>query len=155
MIYSIHNVLFACLLFIALGGNAFGAPETIVQAQTPSNAGTLIKVTPGVVTATDIITITFPKKHPKKMSIRTPGGGWYSVHEAPEKIYILPASQFSRATLVRKKVSEIKGVIWIDGKRSIEPVFSEPGEYLIYMADNLETEPENTFHMTGTVIYKK
>lgn len=151
----IHNALFACLLFIALSGNAFGTQEAIVQAQTPSNPSTLIKVSPGVATATDIITIAFPRKHPKKMSIRSPGGGWYSVHEVSEKIYLLPASQFSRATLVRKKVSEIKGVIWVDGKRSIEPVFSEPGEYLIYMADNLETEPENTFHMTGTVIYKK
>ena len=150
----IHNTLFACLLFITFSGSAFDTQEATVQAQTPFNHSTLIKVSPGVVTAKDIITITFPRKHPTKMSIRSPGGGWYSVHETPEKIYLLPASQFSRATLVRKKVSEIKGVIWVNGKRSIAPVFTEPGEYLIYMADNLETEPENTFHMTGTVIYK-
>ena len=151
----IHNTLFVCLLFITFSGSAFGAQGSVVQTQMPSDQSALIKVSPGVITARDIITIAFPRKHPKKMSIRSPSGGWYSVHEVSEKIYLLPASQFSQATLVRKRVSKIKGVIWVDGKRSIEPVFSEPGEYLIYMADNLETEPENTFHMTGTVIYKK
>lgn len=149
-----HNALLAFLLFITFSGSVFGKQESALQAQKLPNQNTLIKTHPGVVTARDIITITFPRKHPKNMSIRSPGGGWYNVHEASEKIYLLPANQFSRATLVRKKVSEIKGVIWVDGKRSIEPVFSEPGEYLIYMADNLETEPENTFHMTGTVIYR-
>ncbi len=43
----------------------------------------------------------------------------------------------------------------MDGKGNIAPVFTEPDKYLIYMVDNLETEPENTFHMMGTVMHKK
>ena len=27
-----------------------------------------------------------------------------------------------------------------------EPIFTEPGRYIFYFADNLETEPENTLH---------
>lgn len=54
-----------------------------------------------------------------------------------------------------KKVSAINGVKWDDGKRVVEPVFNAPGEYLFYMADNLETEPENTFHLMHTVTYRK
>ena len=88
------------------------------------------------------------------MSIKSPSGEWFVVHEESEKVYFLPQDEFSCATSAQKKVTEITGVKWIDGKRVIAPVFNAPGEYLIYMADNLETEPENTFYLTGTVTYR-
>lgn len=88
------------------------------------------------------------------MSIKSPSGEWFVVHEKSENIYFLPKHKSSSATSVQKMVAKIKGVKWVDGKRTVEAVFNAPGEYLFYMADNLETEPENTFNMMGTVIYR-
>ena len=112
-------------------------------------------IRPSVVAANDVIIISLPKKHPQKMSIKSPNGEWFVVHEKSEKVYFFPKHKSSSATSVRKKVAKIRGVKWVDGKRMVEPVFNEPGEYLFYMADNLETEPENTFSMMGAVIYRK
>jgi hypothetical protein len=35
----------------------------------------------------------------------------------------------------------------VNGKKIKEKVFQKQGEYLVYMANNLEIEPENTFHL--------
>lgn len=133
----------AVLFFVSLSCGAGGVPEPVLV------------IKPKVVTANDVITISFPRNRPKKMSIRSPSNEWYVVHEKSEKIYLLPKNNSSKITSVQKKVSEINGVKWDDGKRVVEPVFSAPGEYLFYMADNLETEPENTFHLMRTVTYRK
>ncbi len=50
--------------------------------------------------------------------------------------------------------SQLKGVVWKNGQRLVRKVFNTPGKYFIYLADNLETEPENTFSFEGTVTLK-
>ena len=146
------SLLLMLAFFAALNGNAAEVENPVAQIKTSKPQ---LVIRPDVVTANDLIIISFPRQHPQKMSIMSPSGDWFVVHEKSEKIYLLPKNKFSSATSVQKKVAEIKGVKWIDGKRVIGPVFNEPGEYLIYMADNLETESENTFYLTGTVIYRK
>lgn len=133
----------AVLFFVSLSCGAGGATEPVLV------------IKPKVVTANDVITISFPRNHPKKMSIRSPSHEWYVVHEKAEKIYLLPKNSASKITSVQKKVSEINGVKWVDGNRVVGPVFKEPGEYMFYMADNLETGPDNTFHLMNTVTYRK
>ena len=133
----------AVLFFVSLSCGAGGANKPVLV------------IKPKVVTANDVITISFPRNRPKKMSIRSPSHEWYVVHEKAEKIYLLPKNSSSKITSVQKKVSEINGVKWVDGNRVVGPVFNEPGEYMFYMADNLETEPANTFHLTNTVTYRK
>lgn len=118
-------------------------------------AESVLVIKPPKFTASDVVTIAFPRNRPKKMSIRSPSNEWYVVHEKSEKIYFLPKNNASKITSVQKKASGIKGVKWVDGKRVVEPVFKEPGEYMFYMADNLETEPANTFHLMSTVTYRK
>ena len=146
------NLLLILVLFAALNSNAAAVKNPIEQIKV--NKSRLV-ISPNVVTANDVIVISFPRQHPQKMSIKSPSDEWFVVHEESEKVYFLPQDEFSYATSSQEKVAEIMGVKWIDGKRVIGPVFNEPGEYLIYMADNLETEPENTFYLTGTVIYRK
>ena len=149
--YLIKRLLLTLAFFAAFNCNA---AETRNVAPIKVDKSQLI-IRPNVVAAGDVIIISLPKKHPQKMSIKSPSGEWFVVHEKSEKIYFLPKHKFSSATSIQKKVAKIKGVKWVDGKRTVEPVFNEPGEYLFYMADNLETEPENTFSMMGTVIYRK
>ncbi len=143
MLAELRGLFFALLFFVSLSCRAGGVTEPAL----------VIKLK--AVTANDVITISFPRNHPKKMSIRSPSNEWYVVHEKSEKIYLLPKNSASKITSVQKKVSEINGVKWVDGKRVVGPVFNESGEYMFYMADNLETEPDNTFHLTNTVTYRK
>lgn len=149
--FSAKNLLLM-LAFVALNSNAADLKNPVEQLKV--NKSRLV-ISPNVVTANDVLVISFPRQHPQKMSIKSPSGEWFVVHEKSEKVYFLPQDEFSCATSAQKKVAEITGVKWIDGKRVIGPVFNEPGEYLVYMADNLETEPENTFYLTGTVVYRK
>ena len=144
------SLLLILALFAALNSNAAEVKTPVEQSKVNKSQ---LEISPSVVTANDLIVISFPRQHPQKMSIKSPSGEWFVVHEESEKVYFLPQNEFSCASSAQKKVAEITGVKWIDGKRVIGPVFNEPGEYLIYMADNLETEPENTFYLTGTVIY--
>ena len=88
------------------------------------------------------------------MSIRDPQGVWHVVHDSDENIFILPEDEYAKARRIEISPSKLIGISWIEGKKVEGSVFSQPGEYLIYMADNLETEPENTFHFMGTVLFK-
>ncbi len=152
-----RNLFLRILLCIFLLVPCFmieAAQENTVQSGEQGRKSGPIIIYPSIVSPATNITITFPKNHPKNVSIRSPGGEWYVVHEKSERVSLLPYRQFLLATSVKKRVSEIRGVKWFDGKRIVERVFNEPGEYLFYMADNLETEPENTYSMMATIVYK-
>ena len=66
----------------------------------------------------------------------------------------MTAQQYSQATSLKLRVGDVSGVTWIDGKKTEKKIFRVPGDYMIYMADNLETESENTFYLTTTIKYK-
>ncbi len=99
-------------------------------------------------------TITLPREHPSKMSIRDPKGIWHWVQDVEEEIFFLPSSEFERATKIIISPLQVRGVSWVDGKKVDGLVFNYSGEYLVYFADNLETEPENTFYFMGKVLVK-
>jgi hypothetical protein len=40
------------------------------------------------------------------------------------------------------------------GEQIEEKVFTIPGKYILYFADNTETEPENTFFRERTITFK-
>ncbi len=40
---------------------------------------------------------------------------------------------------------ETEGTVWLDGKAVVQPVIKGNGRYNLYIARNLETEPENTY----------
>ncbi len=99
-------------------------------------------------------TIILPESRPSGMSIRDPIGVWYIIHDPNEGIFHLKESEYSTSGSLEISTTLIKGVIWKDGKKTDARVFTVPGEYIIYFADNLETEPENTFSLMTSVILK-
>ena len=111
-------------------------------------------ISPNEISTNQAFTITIPDLHPSSMSIRDPKGTWHVIHNSGENIFILPQEEYVKARKIEISPSELTGITWIEGKKVEGLVFSLPGEYLIYMADNLETEPENTFHFMGTVFLK-
>lgn len=104
-------------------------------------------------TNTGILRIHLPKNRPKNMSITAPDGQWFIIQSSEEKIEAIPQVQFMNLGTIEFKVSDLKGTFWQEGKKSRGIVFKSKGKYLIFFADNLETEPENTFSFSKTVIY--
>ena len=151
---NIIQRIFLCVCLLVPCFIIEAAQENTVQSGEHGRKSGPIIIHPSILSSATHITITFPKNHPKNVSIRSPKGDWYVVHEKSEHVSLLPYRQFLLATSVKIRVSEIRGVKWLDGKRIVERVFNEPGEYLFYMADNLETEPENTYSMMATIVYK-
>lgn len=42
---------------------------------------------------------------------------------------------------------ESEGTVWVNGKAMVQPIIKGKGKYHLYIAKNLETEPENTYFM--------
>ncbi len=100
-----------------------------------------------------ILQINLPKNRPKNMSIMSPSGNWFIIQSKEDSIETIPHENFSKSKAIEFSIPELKGAIWKKGKRLIKNVFVEKGEYLIYFANNLETEPENTFSFSQKIIF--
>ena len=40
---------------------------------------------------------------------------------------------------------ESMGTVWVNGRATAQPIINGKGEYHLYIAENTETEPENTY----------
>lgn len=121
---------------------------------TQQNNPLQLTISPQEINIDQIFTIRVPELHPSSISIRDPMGIWHVVHNSEEKIFILPEHEYVKARKIDITPSKLMGISWINGKKLEGLVFGLSGEYLIYMADNLETEPDNTFHFMGKVFLK-
>lgn len=143
----IFHFFFIVILLIQPGCDNYSKPA--IQDKLGHDASLSIK--PVKAARTGTVAISFPKQHPANIAIRTPAGEWFTIHSEAEKILLVVPPEYRKATSISFQLSEVKGVKWVDGKKIMKKVFLMPGEYLIYMADNLETEPENTFFISGTL----
>ena len=50
---------------------------------------------------------------------------------------------------------ETKGTVFVDGKAIVQPIIQGNGRYHLYIAENLETEPENTYFIDCYFIIEK
>lgn len=101
-----------------------------------------------------ILRIFLPEEVPKKLAIQTPKGEWFILQEAEEAIEIMPQARFESVNIMEFKIDKLIGTTWRESRRVTELVFKYPGNYLVYFADNLETEPENTFCLQQTIRFK-
>ncbi len=141
--------IITCLIGILLS-SCTATVDDITSNDTPG----VFSIIPKEISLEKIFSINIPERHPSKISVRTPSNEWYVIHDLSEKVFVLPAEEYISTKRIDILPSHLMGVTWKDGKRVVGMVFSRPGEYLIYMADNLETEPENTFHFMGKVFLK-
>ena len=102
-----------------------------------------------------ILRIYLPEEVPKNLAIQAPNGEWFVLQESENSIEIMPQMDFESAKLMEFRIEKLKGVTWRESKRFTELIFKSPGTYLIYFADNLETEPTNTFSLQKSVSFKK
>ncbi|MFK5912875.1 MAG: hypothetical protein QM484_00755 [Woeseiaceae bacterium] len=106
---------------------------------------------PRSISTGESIRLNFPQNHPHKIAIRNPSGTWYSVQNSDDNIFVVSDKKYKASTELLLNTFVLEGVTWINGEKTKEKVFIKQGEYLIYMANNLETEPENTFHFMITI----
>ena len=127
-----------------------------VYAEKPrDNNASGLQATPKSISTGENFRLTFPKLHPKKLSVRSPSKKWYSIQDGEEDIFIVSLKEYNSATELKINSKYLEGITWINGKKVKEKVFQIKGEYLIYMANNLETEPENTFHFMTMIKFVK
>jgi len=131
-------------VLVSLAGCAYAENET-----------SALQASPKSISRGESFRLTFPKLHPKKTSIRSPSKKWYSIQDSDEGIFIVSLKKYNSATKLKINSKSLEGITWINGKKVKEKVFQENGKYFIYMANNLETEPENTFHFSVSIELKK
>lgn len=103
-------------------------------------------------TKNDVITINLPKVRPKNLAIIDPNGQMFIIHSTEEDILMMSEQEFSLIRVLEIPIRNTKGVTWVDGQKREKSIFEQPGKYKIYFADNLETEPENTFNFSADII---
>lgn len=102
-----------------------------------------------------ILRISLPPLVPKNMAIQSPTGEWFVLQDSDESIEFMPQDRFESTKFMEFQLNELKGVTWRESAKVIDKVFQSTGTYLIYFADNLETEPENTFSLQKSITLKK
>ena len=144
-------VVIAGLLLIGCSQDPSAQPE--IESKYPQEEQGALKSSPRVLYRGDILTLTMPAQHPQGLAIKNPADDWYYIQDPTAPSQLMGKEDFSRLTHLVIPTAELEAVRWIGGRAEKAKVFTQTGEYLIYMADNLETEPENTFHFMATVYY--
>lgn len=106
------------------------------------------KVTDG---STVIVTMETP--HPNNALVHRPSGKTVWLQTSREFIH-KQASNFSE--LKTWVISpESKGTVWINGKATVQPIMKGEGKYHLYIAENTETERENTYFIECYFVIRK
>jgi hypothetical protein len=140
-------VVYACLTIIVScslssnSNNSLYTPNTFDVEEGALNKG--------------ILRVYLPEKTPKNLAIQAPNGEWFVLQDSEESIEIMPQARFESVKIMEFQIEKLKGVTWRESKRVTELVFKASGDYLVYFADNLETESENTFSLQETINFLK
>jgi len=105
-------------------------------------------------TKNDVITINLPKVRPKNLAIIDPNGQMFIIQSAEADVLMMREEEFLLLKTLEIPIRNSKGTIWINGQKSKQVIFEQAGKYIIYFADNLETEPENTFNFSAQITVK-
>jgi len=97
------------------------------------------------VTSNGEVHISMTAPHPEHALVHRPNGETVWLQTSPEYIH----KQIENFGALEKWVitPETKGTVWVDGKASVQPIIQVNGWYHLYIAENRETEPENTHFM--------
>lgn len=146
------NIKEMIFIFLVLSIVPISCGNEYIHKKYPDSDQGALKCFPRVFSSNSEITLKLPGKHPRNLAIQDPVGNWYYVMGDGG---LVKYSDFISGREIKLKVNDVKGILWVDGKKEVRNVFEKPGEYLLYMADNLETEPENTFFIQVKVFFRK
>ena len=95
------------------------------------------------VTGKSTIIVTMKTPHPNHALVYRPDGEVVWLQTSPEYIHIQIPNFSGRK--IWKISSDSKGTVWVNGKATVQPILKGRGKYHLYIADNVETEPDNTY----------
>lgn len=141
---------------IALSAIFMGAPLAAAADQesgsnTPINRCGVgaVHVCPTELRKDSAATLTLGARHPKEFAIRRPDNTW---------VYLAVAGEWSESIAGFATLSRFdfvpRDLTGFDFGKGHQPVFTMPGQYLFYFADNVETEPDNTYWTEIAVEYR-
>ena len=155
---STRTVIRGFLLLALLGSAtllpfAMQAGEDGIEKVTMAASKGPLRCDPSVVYKGESFRLRIPPRHPSGLAIKDPKDNWFYLQDPEGEEKIMADSEFSKLSEFLIDTRSIKGKYWVDGVAKTRLIFQSTGEYLIYMADELETEPENTFSLSTTVYY--
>jgi len=103
---------------------------------------------------TGSLSLSFLGNHPAKMAIIIPGSDnpYVFLQDGSEISEIFPADSFAKVRIMVLKADQ-QGIRFINGSKHREAIFKKSGYYTVVLADNLETEPENTNSIQARVYF--
>jgi len=89
------------------------------------------------------VIVTMKTPHPNHALVNRPNGETVWLQTEPEYIH----KQIPNFSELKTWVitPESTGTVWVDGKATVQPIINGKGKYNLYIAENTETEPENTY----------
>lgn len=104
--------------------------------------GTIDHLGPQVQIIEGQLIISFDNTVPTEFAIQTPSKKWFYVVQPSDNIDHIGDSY--KTGNVKLNLASFTASHWVSGKHQVGLVFNQAGDYLLYFADNIETEPENT-----------
>lgn len=109
----------------------------------------VVHICPSTLRGDSAAILTFAGRHPRGFAIRRPDGSWVDLAGKEDARTLI--KDFAELTKFDFVPKALIGTEWIDGRPNERRVFLLPGRYILYFADNMETEPENTNAMALAV----
>ncbi len=120
----------------------------------PLQASQGIRIEPAYINANTSVTLYFPEEPPQNLVILNPKGQPLFIFD-PEMYISQPFKNFRNKLKITFQAQDLKGKMWHDGVAHIKNVFAKSGVYEFYFADNLETEPTNTYSFCAQIFFSK
>ena len=94
--------------------------------------------------AKDSVFVSMKIPHPNNALIGRPNGETVWLQTSAEYLHeqIKDFANLKTWTIDKDSL----GTVFVDGKASVQKIFNGSGQYQLYIADDLETEPEETNH---------
>jgi hypothetical protein len=147
-------LIVAVTLLLACGGEyEIEAVEVRRNAGSTGVSGPL-HCDPQVLRPGDTLAIEMRVPHPLELAIVAPDGAYYYLQAADDSVPSrLSANEFAELAVVHIDVDSATGIQWVNGKPTKSRIFEIVGEYEVILAENIETEPENTISYTQQITY--
>lgn len=141
------KVIFISMVFL-FSSNDGVSKDNCAHSNSPA-----YKVCPSVLRDKSGVSISLPKNHLKQAGVITPGGDF--IYLVYGEFFSGGFENFQSLDVVNFSVPKLSGIIYVDGKKSNRKVFIEPGKYIFYFADSLDTEPDNPISEKIEIMYSK
>jgi hypothetical protein len=113
----------------------------------------VVHVCPSTLRGDSVATLTIGGQHPTGFAVRRPDGSWVDL--AGDGVVYTSLENFSALAKFVFLPEVLIGTEWIDGRPTERRVFLGAGRYIFYFANNLDTEPENTYSIALAVEFVK